>query len=82
MTVGESLGTTLSFGLRAPNYRDLSSALLQHAQCSLAKDQVFYCDSEHTCRDQFISPAGEISQQVLTGMSDSLSSMVCTILYY
>ena len=82
MTVGESLGTTLSFGLRAPNYRDLSAALIQHAQNSLAEDQVFYRDSAHTCMDQLAPPAGEISQQVLTGMSESLTSMVSTILYY
>lgn len=80
--MGESLGTTLSFGLRAPNYRDLSSALLQHAHCSLTEDKVFYRDNEQSFIDQLAPPAGEISQQVLTGMSESLTSMVSTILYY
>jgi hypothetical protein len=76
ITIGDELGTTISFGFRAPDIRSLSTALWDEAVSTVPAERAFYQDGADL--DAVPLSAGKIADRAVHSIASRVQSMVST----
>jgi hypothetical protein len=77
VTLGDKMGTTISFGLHAPNFRSLSMSLWDEiACCGMSAERNFYRDGADL--NAVPHSAGSIADRAVHSIASRMQKMVIT----